>query len=106
MSKIIEELKELSYSECYECGSRYRMDYALGCYGCEECYRIVDFETVQKNHELMFYWDKVKKYILFHKTPKKAIKIFIIKLLKDTYEEHDIEETLDTLIEKNKLFGE
>lgn len=105
MTEISEQLKQFSYIECVECGSRHRMEYKSGCYECEKCNKKVDFNKVKKN-KMRFDWDCVKQYILFHKTPKKVIKILIAKLLKLKYKETDISGHFETLVEDNRLFGE
>jgi hypothetical protein len=104
---IAEELKNFTYCTCCECSSVHDMDYMGGDkYMCEECYRILKFNDAITNKDMNIKWKNVKKYIVNHITPKKVIKIFIVKILQHkNWENYDIDEIYNNLITENKLFG-
>ena len=105
MLSICEQLKEFTYSECYECSSAHRMDYMSdGTYTCEECYRSVDFKNCPVDMRFI-QWREIKKYILNHSTPKKVIKIFIVKILLDELEKYNIDNIYDEFQSNYILFN-
>ena len=53
--------------------------------------------------DILVDWSKLNTFILSHATPRKVIKIFITKLMKDTYTEKHIDDVLHAL-ETNKPF--
>ena len=107
MAQIIEQLKSFTCGGCYDCSSDHDMDYcsSVDQYMCEECYRTVDFDTAIVSEEIRIEWKPLKKYIKKHATPKKVIKMFIVKIMRDEWENHDIDEILNGLMTDNLLFG-
>ena len=104
MSKLIAKLKSFTYCQCLECGSVHCMDYCGDCYMCEECYRTIDIETAEKEEDILIDYYALKSYILSHKTPKKVIKMFIVKIWKESLDEYDIDDIYNELVNNNKLF--
>ena len=107
MSQIVDQLKNFTCAACYDCTSDHDMDYCSSGdqYICEECYRTVDFDEAIDNEEIRIDWKSLKKYIKKHSTPKKVIKMFIVNIMRDEWENHDIDEILDELMTNNLLFG-
>lgn len=101
---ILENLKQFTYLECFECCSVHKMNYYDNEYECEECYRTESFDNIDKN-EILINWKSLKNYILNHETPKKTIKIFTSKILNQNYNENQINDEFDNLINFNKLCG-
>ena len=99
MTSILENIRYCTYCVCYKCTSVHEMQY-IGDneYMCEECYRTVNINSPKfEKEEFDIDWKKLKKYILNSSTPRKVIKMFIVKILKREFIEYQIDAILEEL---------
>ena len=68
------KLRKFTYLECLECGSCHSMDYTLGIYICEECYREIHYDD---NLNILFSKYKFSKYIK-RVSERKAKKLIVL----------------------------
>lgn len=94
LDDIIDDLKHMTYCECYDCGSRYIMTYGCGdSYMCEECYRTLEF--IEVDHVDDFFdveWKRVKKYLKNHPSPREVVQILLVEIMKEDTDEERIDE--------------
>ncbi len=95
---LVNQVKRCTYINCLECSSYNGMWYDCNNneYVCEECYKIIHF-TCADNDEIELNLRKFQELILNCKTPKKAIKIFIDKILKKDFNNYYIDELLQEI---------
>lgn len=107
MSSIIDTLKGFTNCTCYECTSGRDMNYVgdLDAYVCEECYRELSFDNAMDEQCVEIDWNSVKNYIALHKTPKKAIKMFIDRIMEEEWQTFDVDEIYQDIITNNKFLG-
>ena len=104
MTNILEDIRKYIYCICNECSDEHDMTYInmtyIGNkeYMCEKCHRIVNINSPEfENQELNVNWKGLKTYILKSLTPKKVIKMFIVKFMKREYLEYQIQPILEEL---------
>jgi len=110
MSTLMEKLLNVTYYTCYECGSIHNMKYIYdgndGSYMCEECYREIPANSVSYGDmDYFISWRELKVLISTHPTPRKVIKMFITKILREEYEEPEIDELLHELRTSGTFMG-
>lgn len=103
MSGILDDLKNCTYTECFECSSYYKMEYFMGEYGCPECYRTITFDKAITEKEIEINWTQLKKYIEEHETPRLAMKMFIVKIMKKDWTNYDLNNLIHKLITNGKF---
>jgi len=111
-NSLVNQVKDCTYIYCIDCiASCHQMFY--DCYDneyvCEECYRSVhfsyaDYSYSEDNDDKLYVdWKKFQNLILYCETPKKAIKIFIDKILKKDFNEFDIDRLLEAIKNGDKI---
>lgn len=98
MSRTINNLRGFVSYICYECTSNHIMRYTDDRYVCEECYREEAINCLAR-YTCMVDWTKLSWYILLHPTPKTAIRMFLVKILKEPkYDEEKLQKLQNTTI--------
>jgi hypothetical protein len=83
MTSTIQELKDLVYLKCV-CGIVYKMSCFNEWYICRKCFQTINTDEFVINKK------GLEEYIASHPTPKKALKMFIIKILNLEYDEEQM----------------
>ena len=99
---ILDDLKHMTYCECFECGSRHTMTYGLDDeYQCEECYR-----HGARDDTFTIEWKQVKKYMLKNaENLNEVMRIFVDELLNEEWDDEKINELCDELLTHRTLMG-
>jgi hypothetical protein len=108
MDDIFNDLKYMTYCECYKCSSVHIMFYSSygDEYTCKECYRTLNFNEMDREEDnFEIEWIKVKNYIKNHPSMKKVMEIFIVKIMKEDVRQDRIEELCNKLNTHNTLLG-
>lgn len=108
MKNMLEDILQYTYYTCYDCSSIHKMYYLYNKkYMCEKCNRIIrakppNFKATDE--EFNIDWPGIKKYILNSPTPRKALKMFMVKIMDFEYEEYEINHILENLRQKGKFY--
>lgn len=101
---VMEDIRKCTYGTCNYCLMRMRsfdMEY-IGCkkYQCKNCNVLLHIDNFCYLH---VHCDMLREYVLSSLTPRKCIKMFIVKILRLSYQEEQISNLLK--IFKNKKCG-
>jgi hypothetical protein len=102
----IDILRSFTFYTCDKCPNGPMMEYVGDVYVCEECYREIHPNAIMYGDpDFYINWCEIKNFILKHRSPKKVIKMFIVKILEQTYWEPQIDQLLKELQTNNTFMG-